>query len=126
MSSKSGQELRRPVPKPRAVPRRPARHNNQVRPGAVRRHTVVVAAVRCDVETVGTRLLAHVTGDLSVATAPRLRMALFKCLMEQPDAVVVDLAGLTLSEPQAFRVFAVVARQAGMWPGTPLLLSAVP
>lgn len=64
------------------------------------------------------------TGDLSVATAPRLRMALFKCLIEQPDAVVVDLAGLTLAEPQALRVFSVVARQAAMWPGTPLLLCA--
>jgi anti-anti-sigma regulatory factor len=82
---------------------------------------LVVSAVRCDVETVGTRLLVHVTGDLSVATAPRLRMALFKCLMEQPDAVVLDVADLTVSEPQALWV---VARQAALWPGTPLLLCA--
>jgi anti-anti-sigma factor len=87
-------------------------------------HNGVVPAVRCDVESVGRRLLVHVTGDLSVATAPRLRMALFKCLIEQPDAVVVDLAGLTVSEPQALRVFSVVARQAAMWPGTPLMLCA--
>jgi anti-anti-sigma regulatory factor len=87
-------------------------------------HTGVVSAVRCDVERVGTRLLVHVTGDLSVATARRLRMALFKCLMDQPDAVVVDVAGLTVSEPEALRVFSVVARQAALWPGSALLLCA--
>jgi len=51
-------------------------------------------------------------------------MALFKCLMEQPDAVVVDLAALTVNEPQALSVFSVVSRQAALWPGTPLLLCA--
>jgi anti-anti-sigma regulatory factor len=91
---------------------------------AVMRHTGLVSALRCEVDQVATRLLVRVNGDLSLSTAPRLRMALFKCLMEQPDAVVVDLAGLTASEPQALSVFSLVSRQAALWPGTPLLLSA--
>jgi hypothetical protein len=53
-------------------------------------------------------------------------MALFKSLMEQPDAVVVDLAALTVSAPQTLSVFSVVSRQAALWPGTPLLISAAP
>jgi anti-anti-sigma regulatory factor/anti-sigma regulatory factor (Ser/Thr protein kinase) len=84
----------------------------------------MVSTMRCDIDQVGTRLLVRVTGDLSLSTAPRLRMALFKCLMEQPDAVVVDVAALTVSEPQALSVFSLVSRQAALWPGTPLLLCA--
>jgi anti-anti-sigma regulatory factor len=84
----------------------------------------MIPAVRCDVDQVGSRLLVRVTGDLSLSSAPRLRTRLIKCLMEHPHAVVVDLAGLTTSEPQALSVFSTVARQAALWPGTPLLLCA--
>jgi anti-anti-sigma regulatory factor len=83
-----------------------------------------VTAIRCDVESFGTRLLVRVTGDLSVSSAPQVRMALMKCLVEQPDAVVLDLAGMGVSESAAASVFQAVSRQAAVWPGTPLLLAA--
>jgi anti-anti-sigma regulatory factor len=85
-----------------------------------------VTAIRCEVEPIGTRLLVRVTGELSVSSAPRLRMALLRCLVEQPDAVVVDLAGMAVTEPAAVSVFLAVSRQAAMWPGTPLLIAAPP
>jgi hypothetical protein len=47
-----------------------------------------------------------------------------KAMAEQPEAVVVDLAGLRIGEPAAMSVFTAIARQAAMWPGTPLLLCA--
>ncbi|WP_433796558.1 STAS domain-containing protein [Actinoplanes sp. CA-252034] len=84
-----------------------------------------MAVVRCDVESVGTRLLVHVRGTLSVASAPTVRAALLKCLVEQPDAVVVDLAETVVTDPIATSVFRAVVRHASLWPGTPLLL-AVP
>ncbi|WP_143232925.1 STAS domain-containing protein [Actinoplanes regularis] len=83
-----------------------------------------MSTVRCDIEPVGTRLLVRVQGELSVASAPTVRTALLKCLMEQSDAVVVDLSGAIVTEPAALSVFLAAARQAAVWPGTPLLLAA--
>ncbi|MEU4695294.1 STAS domain-containing protein [Actinoplanes sp. NPDC023714] len=82
-----------------------------------------MTAIRCDVEPIGTRLLIRLSGELSVASAPRVRAALLKCLVEQPDAVVVDLAGTVLVEPAAATVFHAAAQHAARWPGTPLIFS---
>ncbi|GAB1694336.1 hypothetical protein KRM28CT15_61390 [Krasilnikovia sp. M28-CT-15] len=74
------------------------------------------------VEQVGIRLLVHMSGELSVASAPRVRVELLTALVRQPDAVVVDLADVVLREPVAVSVFTAVAQQAARWPGTPLLV----
>ncbi|WP_207230190.1 STAS domain-containing protein [Krasilnikovia cinnamomea] len=79
-------------------------------------------SVGCSVEQVGGRLLVRLSGELSLASAPRLRARLLQAIVEQPHAVVVNLADLVLREPAVVRVFAAVARQAAMWPGTPLLV----
>jgi anti-anti-sigma regulatory factor len=81
-------------------------------------------SVQCEIEPVGTRLLVRVRGELSVASAPVVRTALLKCLVEQPDAVVVDLAETVVVEPAAVSVFLAAARQAALWPGVPMLLAA--
>jgi anti-anti-sigma regulatory factor len=88
----------------------------------VRSNNGEVPAVGCEVVQVGTRTVAHLTGELAVSTAPAVRMALAKCLVEQPQTLVVNVAGLTVTEPAAVSVFLAVAQQAAMWPGTPLLL----
>jgi anti-anti-sigma regulatory factor len=80
--------------------------------------------VRCETRQVGARVLVRISGDLSVETAPQVRMALLKSLVEQPDVVVVELAGLTVRDPSALSVFSAVVRQAAVWPGTPLLIAA--
>ncbi|WP_221321037.1 STAS domain-containing protein [Actinoplanes sp. L3-i22] len=77
----------------------------------------------CTVDQVGTRTVVRIDGELSVAAVPQLRATLLKCLVARPDAVIVELAELRVREPVALSVFAAVARQAAMWPGTPLLLS---
>ncbi|WP_189331371.1 STAS domain-containing protein [Actinoplanes ianthinogenes] len=82
-----------------------------------------MAGISCAVSQVGTRTLVRLDGDLTTATAPQLRAVLLKCLVERPDTVVAELSGLRVLEPLALTVFGVVARQAAMWPGTPLLLS---
>ncbi|MFI5890092.1 STAS domain-containing protein [Actinoplanes sp. NPDC051513] len=63
-----------------------------------------------------------VRGLLDLGGAPRLRTALLKCLAEQPDALLIDLAALEIGEETVLSLFAAVARQAAQWPGTPLLL----
>jgi anti-anti-sigma regulatory factor len=84
----------------------------------------VTAELRCPVEQIGTRLVVRLIGELSLRTAPKVRSVLLKSLVEQPDAIVIDLAELVITEPTTVAVFSVVARQAAMWPGTPLLLCA--
>nr|WP_170148658.1 ATP-binding protein [Pseudosporangium ferrugineum] len=79
-------------------------------------------AVHCEIVQVGTRTLVHLTGELTLPGVPAVRAVLAKCLVEQPDALVVDLARLTVAEPAALSVFPAVSRQAAVWPGTPLLI----
>lgn len=85
-----------------------------------------VSAIRCVVEPIGTRLLVRVAGQLSLSSAPQLRTTLLKCLVEQPDAVVVDVAAMAVAEPAAVSVLLAVSRQATLWPSTPLLVAAPP
>jgi len=56
-----------------------------------------------------------------MADAAKVRTQLFKCLAEQPDALLVDLAALELADPLALAVFSAVNRQAARWPGIPVL-----
>ncbi|GAA2906708.1 hypothetical protein Acy02nite_75190 [Actinoplanes cyaneus] len=82
-----------------------------------------MAGINCTVDQLGTRTVVRIEGDLCPRALPRVRATLLKCLVERPDAVVVDLARTTVPEPVALTVFGAVAREAAMWPGTPLLLS---
>jgi anti-sigma regulatory factor (Ser/Thr protein kinase) len=81
-------------------------------------------AVRCVVTEHESGLVATLTGRLGLAEVGSLRLALFKCLAEQPDALFVDLAGLAVAQPLALTVFIAVNRQAARWPGIPVLLCA--
>jgi anti-anti-sigma factor len=83
-----------------------------------------MSEIRTEVEEIGRHLVVRLSGELTVATAPAVRTALTKCLVEQPDALVADISGLTTTEPHALAVFRAVTRQAALWPGTPLLLCA--
>jgi anti-anti-sigma regulatory factor/anti-sigma regulatory factor (Ser/Thr protein kinase) len=64
----------------------------------------------------------RVAGVLDPATAARLRTMMLKCLAEQPDAIIVDVAGLTVVDDMQLTVFAAMGRHAAAWPGIPLLL----
>lgn len=64
----------------------------------------------------------RVAGSLDIVTAAALRRAVHRCLAEQPDGVVVDVAGLEIDEPLALAVFAAVTRQAADWPAVPVVL----
>ncbi|TCC51463.1 hypothetical protein E0H73_40785 [Kribbella pittospori] len=70
--------------------------------------------------------IVGLTGILDVATAPRLRDALLKCLADQPAAVIADLTLLELRKAYTLTVFTVVARRTAEWSGVPLILVARP
>jgi anti-anti-sigma regulatory factor/anti-sigma regulatory factor (Ser/Thr protein kinase) len=83
-----------------------------------------MADIWSEVDQVDTRLLVRLHGELSTATVPRIRMLLLKRLVDQPDALVVEVSGLVVRDEVALHVFMAVARQAAVWPGTPLLICA--
>jgi anti-anti-sigma factor len=68
-------------------------------------------------------IVVALIGDLDIAAAPRVQRALLKCLAEQPDAVICDLAGVATIDPVCASVFAAVAhRPRSHWPDSNLLL----
>jgi anti-anti-sigma regulatory factor len=81
-------------------------------------------AIDCDVGSDGHNLIVRLTGRLGLPDVAPLRTQLLKCLAEQPEAVLVDLAGVTVGEPLALAVFTAVIRQAARWPGIPVLFCA--
>nr|WP_240940226.1 ATP-binding protein [Planosporangium flavigriseum] len=65
----------------------------------------------------------RLAGELSVETAPEVRLAVATALAIQPAAVVVDLAALTAADDVVRTVFSECARSAAAWPGCPVVLS---
>ncbi|MEV1288545.1 ATP-binding protein [Micromonospora sp. NPDC049679] len=66
--------------------------------------------------------VARLTGVLDPTTTAAVQTALQRCLADQPDALVVDLHGLTVPDRSTLSVFASIARQAAEWPAVPMLL----
>jgi anti-anti-sigma regulatory factor len=77
--------------------------------------------VKFTVESDIAGLVASMSGSLTLADVGDVRTSLLKCLAEQPDALLVDISGLTVIDPMAPTVFAAVNRQAGRWPGIPVV-----
>jgi anti-sigma regulatory factor (Ser/Thr protein kinase) len=63
-------------------------------------------------------------GQLDLITAAQVRVALHKALADRPEAIVLDLAGLTVLDDVALTVFTAFGRAAAAWPGCPVVLSA--
>jgi anti-anti-sigma regulatory factor len=80
--------------------------------------------VHCSASPDDGALVARLSGPLTLADVADVRTSLLKCLAEQPEALLVDLSGMTVVDPLAVTVFPAVVRQAGRWPGTPVLLCA--
>jgi anti-anti-sigma regulatory factor len=63
-------------------------------------------------------------GVLDIGTAPRLRDYLAKVGADQPKAVVVDLAELTIRTPSATAIFVAAHAALAEWPGVTMVLAA--
>jgi len=80
--------------------------------------------VECAVQDLHDGLVARLSGPLDRTAVAKLRLDLLKCLAEQPTALFVDLADVTVDDALALPVFVAVVRQAAQWPGIPVLLCA--
>ncbi|MGS2617408.1 ATP-binding protein [Micromonospora sp. LZ34] len=79
--------------------------------------------ISCEVRD-GSPTVVRLAGDLDLATMRPVHTVLDRCLATQPDALVVDLADVTVHDRLALSVFAAAARQAAGWPAVPLVLCA--
>ncbi|WP_245737051.1 ATP-binding protein [Micromonospora pattaloongensis] len=68
--------------------------------------------------------VARLSGVLDTSTTAAVRTRLQRCLADQPEALVIDLGGLTVRHPSTLAVFGALARQAAAWPAVPVLLCA--
>jgi hypothetical protein len=67
---------------------------------------------------------ARIPWTASPRTSVAGRQALVQCLAGEPVAILVELSGMTVTEPDAANIFPTIIQQADIWPGTPLLLCA--
>ncbi|MDO3704830.1 ATP-binding protein [Micromonospora sp. C28SCA-DRY-2] len=79
--------------------------------------------ISCQVSD-GSPTVVRLGGDLDLVTMRSVHRVLDRCLAAQPDALVVDLADVTVHDRLALSVFAAAARQAADWPAVPLVLCA--
>ena len=83
-------------------------------------------AIAYEVGGDGSTLVAALRGALHLTDVAAVQVHLLKALAEQPDALLVDLAGMHVGDPLALTVFTAATRQAARWPGTPVLFCAPP
>jgi anti-sigma regulatory factor (Ser/Thr protein kinase)/anti-anti-sigma regulatory factor len=83
-----------------------------------------MSRLQCELESDGQVSVARLDGRLGLADAPIAWNALVKLLAEQPDALLIDLTGLTCDDAKALLVLGALARRASLWPGVPVIASA--
>jgi anti-anti-sigma regulatory factor len=98
--------------------------------GAGRRgyvRTVPDPVLQCQVEPGGPLLTVRPAGVLRLDTVGRLRAAVLRGLVDEPDAVAIDLAGVTAFDDLALTELRALVQAAAAWPGVPIVVhSAAP
>jgi anti-anti-sigma regulatory factor len=80
--------------------------------------------LRIDVDEIAGSTLIQPVGVLDVSTYPAMRDTLFKCVVNEPDAVIVDLGPLIVPSTSTLSVFSAVAMRTCAWPAVPIMLVA--
>ncbi|MCI4061046.1 STAS domain-containing protein [Micromonospora sp. R77] len=82
--------------------------------------------ISCEVRDEAAVTVVRLAGELDLSTMRSLHTVLDHCLTAQPDALVVDLSRLAVTDPLALSVFAAAARRAADWPAVPMVLCSPP
>ncbi|MEV4659754.1 ATP-binding protein [Micromonospora sp. NPDC049301] len=82
--------------------------------------------ITCELCETAPVAVVRLAGALDLGTMRSVHHALDRALAAQPDALVVDLAGVTVRDRLALSVFAATARRAAEWPAVPVVLCAPP
>ncbi|SCL69045.1 Histidine kinase-like ATPase domain-containing protein [Micromonospora chersina] len=84
--------------------------------------TIMPTDVRCLVETDESSAVVRLTGVLDLAGLDAVRGALLARLWQRPGAVIVDLSGVRIADPEARAVLDEVHLAAADWPAAGLLV----
>lgn len=76
----------------------------------------------CPTDGASPVLTVHPLGQLDLASSGVLRSVLLKALADQPEAIIVDLSGITVHDDVCLTLFSTLARRAATWPGCALVL----
>ncbi|WP_229070263.1 ATP-binding protein [Actinoplanes sp. DH11] len=79
-------------------------------------------SMTCRVESRDGLTVVTVNGTVDARSGPALHRTLSQCLTRDPGAVVVDLSGAIVTDPQAAGTLATILDEAQFWLGTPVLL----
>jgi anti-anti-sigma regulatory factor len=80
------------------------------------------ASLVCESRVDPPLVVVRVAGLLTLATAAQLRMAGLKALVEEPQAVLLDVRELTLTDDVHLTVLSALARHAAAWPSIPIIV----
>jgi anti-sigma regulatory factor (Ser/Thr protein kinase) len=69
-------------------------------------------------------IVLTVRGTVDASSSSALYQALTHWLIREPVAVLVDLSGATIADPEAATTFSEIVQQADLWPGTPVGICA--
>ncbi|MFJ6198948.1 ATP-binding protein [Micromonospora sp. NPDC092111] len=86
----------------------------------------MASRITCEVRDESPVTVVRLSGALDLGTMRSVHTVLDRCLTTQPDALVVDLGGVTVADRLALSVFAATVRQAADWPAVPVVLCAPP
>ncbi|MGC5285288.1 STAS domain-containing protein [Micromonospora sp. DT231] len=78
--------------------------------------------ITCDVRTTAPVAVVRLSGALDLGTMRSVHQALNGALVEQTEALVVDMAEVDVRDRLALSVFAATARRAEEWPSVPVVL----
>ncbi|WP_406069436.1 ATP-binding protein [Micromonospora sp. NBC_01638] len=80
--------------------------------------------ITCDVHTTTPVAIVRLKGALDLGSMRSVHQALTDALVDQPEALIVDLAEVNVKDRLALSVFAATARRAEEWPAVPVVLCA--
>ncbi|MFC0505947.1 ATP-binding protein [Micromonospora costi] len=86
----------------------------------------MASRITCEVHDGSPVTVVRLAGTLDLCTMRSVHRTLESCLAAQPDALVVDLGGVSVHDRLALSVFAATARRAEEWPAVPVVLCAPP
>lgn len=87
---------------------------------------IMPTEVRCEVVGRDPYPVTALVGTLDGHSMTDARDALLGCIADQPEAVVVDVSRLAVTDPDALSIFTVVAEEAAAWPMTRLIFCEPP
>jgi anti-sigma regulatory factor (Ser/Thr protein kinase) len=81
-------------------------------------------ALACAIESEYPVAVIHLVGRLEPGGVPDLQACVRHCLAAEPDAIVLDVADLTVAADECVTVFASLSGQATTWPGSTLVFAS--